>query len=112
MNQGIKSDPDASKLINDLEARLIELELQNRELSVLRNLVANAIKFTQPGGGKFFHPDGNFTTPGTEKEQGTGLGLLLCKEFIEKHNGIIWAKSTEGKDPSISQCHREKTGST
>jgi len=46
---------------------------------------------------KLFKIDEHVTTKGTEKEKGTGLGLILCKEFIEKHNGQIWAESTEGE---------------
>ncbi|MCG8371906.1 MAG: HAMP domain-containing histidine kinase, partial [Balneolales bacterium] len=38
-----------------------------------------------------------FSTPGTNKEKGTGLGLMLCKDFVEKNGGEIWAKSALGK---------------
>lgn len=48
------------------------------------------------GDKKKIFSDEHFTSPGTNKEKGSGLGLNLCKEYIEKHNGSIWFQSQEG----------------
>jgi len=109
-----------------LDDDLTILADRNMIKTILRNLISNAIKFTNKNGkvevkafsdhtnveisvsdngigmtketiGKLFRLDGNLSTRGTEDEKGTGLGLFLCKEFIEKHGGRIWAESEEGK---------------
>ena len=101
--------------------------------TVLRNLISNAIKFTNPMGQvdvylekeaschviavadngvgidpsdqrKLWDISESFTRVGTASEKGSGLGLIICKEFIEKHGGQIWVESAlgEGSDFKFS----------
>ncbi|MCK9205382.1 MAG: ATP-binding protein [Bacteroidales bacterium] len=51
---------------------------------------------------KLFHPEQIFSTVGTANEKGTGLGLILCKEFVEKNGGKIFAESKPGMGPVFS----------
>jgi signal transduction histidine kinase len=50
---------------------------------------------------KLFRLDTNHSTPGTEKEQGTGLGLIICKEMVEQNGGQIWMESEAGKGTNV-----------
>jgi len=94
--------------------------------TVLRNLVNNAIKYSFAGGAIFisgeklishvrisvsdrgvgipknlqhslFRVSEAYSAPGTRNESGSGLGLILCKEFVDKHHGNIWAESEPGQ---------------
>ncbi len=49
-----------------------------------------------------FHTDKNISTKGTDNEAGTGLGLILCREFTEKHGGDIWVESEINKGTTFS----------
>jgi signal transduction histidine kinase len=95
--------------------------------STFRNLISNAIKFSNRGSiifvsarkisdhqieiaitdmgigispeliSQLFSVNCNTGRCGTEGERSTGLGLLLCKDFIERHNGKLWVESVEGE---------------
>ena len=53
----------------------------------------NGIGISQEDQEKLFHIDQSFSKPDTEENKGSGLGLILCKEFILKNKGNIWVKS-------------------
>jgi len=110
------------KIVNEINEGHIVKADKNMLKIILRNLLTNAVKYSYTGGvviiksidrnfeieisitdsgigieendiDKLFHIDSKYSTNGTLNEQGTGLGLILCKEFIEKHGGRIWIDS-------------------
>ena|GEM_PF-1638727 len=115
------------KIVNEATAPLMVNAHRHSIHSVIRNLISNAIKFTAEGGKITLHaePAGDgyvrvsvtdtgygisqevmqkifkigvkHSTLGTAKEKGSGLGLVLCKDFVEKNGGTIGLESQEGK---------------
>ena len=112
-------------LTNNLDEDSFVYADKNMVKTIFRNLISNALKFTGRGGvievssyktnssreisirdtgvgmkpedmDKLFRLDTNYTTKGTEDEGGTGLGLVLVKEFIEKNKGFIHVESKPG----------------
>lgn len=115
------------ELVENISADAFIYANHHQVAFILRNLIANALKFTHKGGRivvntknlpldymeisvqdngvgiekhnieKLFTIEERFTTQGTAKEKGTGLGLTLCKEFVEQNKGRIYIESEKDK---------------
>ncbi|MBM2815589.1 MAG: response regulator receiver sensor signal transduction histidine kinase [Ignavibacteria bacterium] len=123
----LKAKQKGIKLENIIQQDLNAFADVNMFNTVMRNLVSNSVKFTPSGGtitvganilnenfieifvrdtgvgmdekalGKIFHIDSQHTTTGTDQETGTGLGLILCKDLVNKCGGEIRVESEVGK---------------
>jgi signal transduction histidine kinase len=119
------------KLVNAIPDNAFAMADSNTTNLVIRNLMTNAIKFTNDGGTVelsaeekpnewlihvkdngiginsdvvkiLFDKTAPYTTRGTANEKGTGLGLILCKEFVEKNGGTIWVESQPNEGSKFS----------
>jgi PAS domain S-box-containing protein len=79
------------------KGKKIEIEAQETDLFTEIKIIDHGKGMSPEIVKKLFKISEKVTTPGTENESGTGLGLLLCKEFIDKHEGTITVESKEGK---------------
>ena len=120
------------KIVLDISSDRVEVRADIDMIkTVIRNLISNAIKFSNEGTEivvsvteedsmavvsvkdsgcgideenqkKLLHTDTHFSTFGTNNEEGSGLGLLLCKDFVVKNGGDLWFTSKEGEGSTFS----------
>jgi signal transduction histidine kinase len=125
-----KADAKEITLSDDMQENMLVYADPRMIDTVIRNLISNALKFTRPGGkvrisaahnnefvevsvsdtgvgicekdlSKLFQIDVKYQQTGTAGEEGTGLGLILCKELIEKNGGSLSLESEIGKGTTV-----------
>jgi two-component system, sensor histidine kinase and response regulator len=128
---GFQAESKKVKIEVEIENGLEVYGDQNMVRTILVNLISNAIKFSKKGKkivikavpslegihfsvadegvgmkkpdiSKLFDLEKPFTTNGTEDEEGSGMGLAICKSYVDLHGGKIWAESTYGKGSVFS----------
>ncbi|MCF7920562.1 MAG: HAMP domain-containing histidine kinase [Candidatus Cloacimonetes bacterium] len=119
------------EIANKLKQQIVICADENMLSTVIRNLLSNAIKFTPRDGivtieseennegvilsitdtgigmskdeiDGLFDSDVIISKQGTEREQGTGLGLIICREFVRQNGGQLWVESKKGKGTKFS----------
>lgn len=95
ISNAIKYTPVDGEIVVDAVSRSSKSMV---EISVMDN----GIGIAKENLSRVFQLDEQFTTPGTNDEKGTGLGLMICKEFVEKQGGIIKVESEVGKGSKFS----------
>lgn len=125
------ADNKKINITNEVSQLAVVFADEDMIFSVIQNLLSNALKFTREGGNiifrshfresdieisisdngvgikeddlrKLFRIDTHHTTYGTKDEKGSGLGLLLCKEMVERNRGKIWVTSKLGEGTTFS----------
>lgn len=126
-----KIDQKKIELSTHIPDKLTAYADEDMAKTIIRNLISNAVKFTPENGKieiiaksennkvtitvkdsgigigskdlpKLFRIDQHYTTPGLSNEKGSGLGLILCKEFVEKNGGTITIESKPNEGTSIT----------
>ncbi|MDX2429962.1 MAG: two-component regulator propeller domain-containing protein [Bacteroides sp.] len=75
----------------------IEVDCKIENMHLIAYVRDNGIGLSEEDAEKLFNPNVHFSSSGTENEKGIGLGMLICKDFIEIHQGEIWVESELGK---------------
>ena len=101
LSNAVKYSPEGSEIIVTVE------DLGEKAVVNVRDFGKGIPEEDQP---KLFHSDPHFTTYGTHNEEGSGLGLLLCKDFAHKNNGDLWFSSKAGEGSTFSFSVPTRTG--
>ncbi len=108
----VYADPDMTELIlRNLISNAIKYTSESGEIQINSKMINNSVEIAISDHGmgiaaedipRLFNIEEKYSVPGTANERGTGLGLILCKDFIELNGGEIWVESELGKGSTFS----------